>query len=156
MTDAAPGDPPAGPRRARPDDYDAIAAVVDDWWGRPILSILPRLFLDHFHATSLVSEDPEGLAAFLVGLLPPDRAGGAYIHFVGVAPRARRRGVARALYDEFFQAARRAGYGSVAAITSPLNTTSIEFHRGLGFTVDGPVRDYNGPGQDMITFHRRL
>jgi hypothetical protein len=37
-------------RTATPADYDAIAAVVDDWWGRPVRRMLPRLFLDHFHA----------------------------------------------------------------------------------------------------------
>jgi hypothetical protein len=42
-------------RPARPADYDAIAAVVDDWWGRPVLSSIPRLFLDHFHRTSLIA-----------------------------------------------------------------------------------------------------
>ena len=43
-------------RPARPEDYERIAAVADDWWGRPILQVLPRLFLDHFHRTSLVAE----------------------------------------------------------------------------------------------------
>lgn len=57
-------------RSARPADYDAIAAVVDDWWGRPVLPSLPRLFLDHFHRTSLVAEATHGLNAFLVGPVP--------------------------------------------------------------------------------------
>ncbi len=47
-------------RTAEPADYDRIIAVVDDWWGRPLRHLLPRLFLDHFHATSLV--DPRGSA----------------------------------------------------------------------------------------------
>jgi hypothetical protein len=42
-------------RPARAADYDTIATVVDDWWGRPILSSLPRLFLDHFHRTSIIA-----------------------------------------------------------------------------------------------------
>jgi ribosomal protein S18 acetylase RimI-like enzyme len=49
------GDLPAGLRQARPDDYDVISAVVDRWWGRPILDSLPRLFLDHFFGSSLVA-----------------------------------------------------------------------------------------------------
>ena len=59
----------SGARPARPDDYDAIAAVVDTWWGRPILEALPRLFLDHFHDTSLVIDGPGGPVAFLPGSL---------------------------------------------------------------------------------------
>jgi hypothetical protein len=37
------------PRSATPGDFDAIVGVVDDWWGRPMVEKLPRLFLDHLH-----------------------------------------------------------------------------------------------------------
>ena len=43
-------------RAASPADHDAVVRVVDEWWGRPIANVLPRLFLDHFHATSLIAE----------------------------------------------------------------------------------------------------
>ena len=39
-------------RTAEAADYDRVIAVVDDWWGRPLRHLLPRMFLDHFHATS--------------------------------------------------------------------------------------------------------
>ncbi len=143
-------------RTARADDYDAIAGVVDGWWGRPVLSALPRLFLDHFSQSSLVGEDAEGLACFLVGLLTSDAPHQAYIHFVGVAPRVRARGVGRLMYEEFFRVARHANRYSVSAITAPENTASIAFHRRLGFTVSEPIPDYNGPGRDMVTFRRLL
>ena len=97
------------PRPARASDYPAIAAVVDDWWGRPILGVLPRLFLDHFHHTSLVIDGPGGPLAFLVGILSPADPRQAYVHFVGVAPQARRQGVAELLYTEFFALARAGG-----------------------------------------------
>ena len=42
-------------RQAEPGDYDAIAGVIDEWWGRPVLASLPRLFFDLFHRTSLVT-----------------------------------------------------------------------------------------------------
>jgi hypothetical protein len=54
-------------RPARPEDYDAIAAVVDQWWGRPVLAALPRLYLDHFHSSSLVVDGPDGPVAFGLG-----------------------------------------------------------------------------------------
>jgi len=44
----------------------------------------------------------------------------------------------------------------VSAITAPVNLRSAEFHRSLGFTVSGPVRDYNGPGHEMLVFDRAL
>ncbi len=143
-------------RPARPEDYDAIASVVDEWWGRPIVGSLPRLFLDHFHRTSLVVETAEGLAAFLVGLVSPSVPGRAHVHFVGVAPGARGSGLARRLYREFFALAAGQGATSVTAITSPVNHGSVAFHRRMGFSVEGPVPDYDGPGKAMMVFHRGL
>lgn len=143
-------------RPARPGDYDAIAAVVDQWWGRPVLAALPRLFLDCFHRTSLVVDGPAGPEAFLIGILSPSEPEQAYIHFVGVAPEARNRGLARALYEEFFALARRDGRSMVHAITAPVNSGSIGFHRSMGFAVTRPVRDYDGPGRDFVVFERRL
>ena len=143
-------------RRARPSDYDRIAVVVDDWWGRPVLGSLPRLFLDHFHRTSLVAEHGDGLTGFLVGIVSPSELDEAYIHFVGVDPAARGIGLARNLYEQFFQIARANERQVVRAITAPVNEDSIQFHRRLGFTVTGPVADYNGPGRDVMVFERRL
>jgi len=143
-------------RAARAADYDAIAAVVDDWWGRPVLAALPRLFLDHFHASSLVIDGPAGPLAFLVGILSPSRPREAYVHFAGVAPAARGQGLGRQLYAEFFALARADGRRLVSAVTAPVNSGSVAFHRSMGFTVAGPVRDYDGPGRDFIVFERVL
>jgi ribosomal protein S18 acetylase RimI-like enzyme len=146
----------ASARPARPGDYDAIAAVVDDWWGRPVLAALPRLFLDHFHRTSLVIDGPAGLQAFLIGLLSPSEPDLAYIQFVGVSPAARGGGLGRRLYEEFFALARAGGRRRVGAVTAPVNSGSVAFHRSMGFTVTGPVADYDGPGRDKIVFEREL
>ena len=143
-------------RAARPDDYDAIAAVVDEWWGRPITSVLPRLFLDHFHRTSLIAERSAGLAGFLIGFHSPAEVDLAYIHVVGVAPAARGCGLARRLYEQFFGTAVTARRTRVRAITSPVNAGSIAFHRAMGFTVTGPIRDYDGPGIERMVFTRGL
>jgi ribosomal protein S18 acetylase RimI-like enzyme len=148
------GPPPA--RMARPDDYDAIAAVINEWWGRPVLSALPRLFLDHFHRTSLVVDGPDGPLAFLVGILSPSLPDEAYIHFVGVSPAARQLGLARRLYEEFMAMARRDSRRLVKAVTAPVNSPSIAFHRAMGFTVTGPVTGYDGPGRDYVVFERAL
>jgi ribosomal protein S18 acetylase RimI-like enzyme len=146
----------ASSRPARPADYDAIAAVVNDWWGRPVLGALPRLFLDHFYDSSLVVDGAEGPEAFLVGILSPSDPVRAYIQFVGVSPAARGRGLARQLYEEFFALARGDGRRLVSAVTAPVNSGSVAFHRALGFTVTGPVAGYDGPGHDKIFFEREL
>lgn len=126
-------------RHATPDDHDRIQPLVDDWWGRTVSSVLQPLFLDHFFSTSYVADDDEGLAGFLVGFLSPSRPEVAYVHFVGVRPGLRRSGLAHDLYDRFFDLARGDGRTEVWAITSPVNETSIAFHRAMGFEVSGPV-----------------
>ena len=141
-------------RQALPADYDAIVSVVDEWWGRPIAGVLPRLYLDHFHRTSLVAERDRELCGFLIGFHSPSVPDEAYIHFVGVAPAARGTGLARRLYEAFFTAAVRDGRLRLHAITSPVNAASIAFHRAMGFDVIGPVTDYDGPGVDRIVFER--
>lgn len=146
----------AAVRGARPDDYAAIVSVVDEWWGRPVAHMVPRLFVDHFHATSLIAERDGALAGFLIGFHSPSQPGRAYIHFVGVAPGERRTGLARHLYAVFFEAAIQAGCTTVKAITGPVNMGSIAFHRAMGFAVRGPVPDYDGPGADRMVFERSL
>ena len=143
-------------RPARPEDYGPIVAVVDAWWGRPVAAGLPRLFLDHFFSTSLVAEEQGALVGFLVGFASPARPEEAYIHFVGVSPGHRGAGLARELYERFFELARAAGGRRVRAITAPVNQASIAFHRRMGFAVSEPVPDYNGPGRPMVVFERAL
>jgi predicted GNAT superfamily acetyltransferase len=62
-------------RTAAAADYDRIIAVLDDWWGRPVRHSLPRVFLDHFYATSTVAESDGELAGFLIGFLSPSQQG---------------------------------------------------------------------------------
>lgn len=143
-------------RAAVPDDYDAIATVVEDWWGLPVLAAVPRLFLDHFHRSSLVVDGPRGPLAFLIGILSPSDPDCAYIHFAAVAPQARHAGLARMLYEEFFAVARADGRRVARAVTIPDNTGSIAFHESMGFSVTGPIPDYNGPGRPLVAFERLL
>jgi predicted GNAT superfamily acetyltransferase len=143
-------------RTARPADYDRIIRVVDEWWGRPIHGALPRLFLDHFHDTSFIAERSGELAGFIVGFCSPAQRDCAYIQFVGVAPGDRRSGLARLLYQTFFEMATENGRHAIRAVTAPVNATSIAFHAALGFTVTGPVDDYDGPSSAMVLFERRL
>jgi SAM-dependent methyltransferase len=79
----------------------------------------------------------------------------AYVHFVGVAPDARRSGVARAMYEWFFQRVLAMGCTAVECVTSPVNTGSRAFHAAMGFG-ERRVHDYDGPGEDRMLFHREL
>jgi predicted GNAT superfamily acetyltransferase len=143
-------------RAATAADYDPIITVIDAWWGRPVAHALPRLFLDHFHATSTVAEANGELAGFLIGFLSPSQPAVAYIHFVGVNPGHRGQGLARVLYERFFALAAADGRTLVSAVTAPVNAASIAFHAALGFTVSAPVTAYDGPGDAKVHFDRLL
>ncbi|MFI2030270.1 GNAT family N-acetyltransferase [Streptomyces buecherae] len=174
-------------RQAREEDHAPIVASIQTWWGetrtpeeaRELSLLLPRLFLQHFAATSLIVErrpdaeepdaaGPDGagpgeagpdeagpdeaagaLAGFLVGFHSPDRPGTAYIHFVGVHPELRHQGVARQLYERFFARAVAAGRQEVRSIVSPANKPSIAFHHSMGFRPEGG--DYESDG---VPVHR--
>jgi GNAT superfamily N-acetyltransferase len=156
-------------RNARSSDHAHINTVLIDWWGgRDLTPLLPRLFLDHFGNTSFVVEEAVAgrpLVAFLVGFLSPARADEAYIHFVGVAPDHRDRGIGAHLYERFFDLCRESGRCIVRSCTSPVNKASVEFHRQMGFSIstgdahiDGlaVTRDYNRPGDPKVCFERKL
>ena len=143
-------------RTATPGDFDPIIAVVDDWWGRPIRRALPRVFLDHFHATSTIAEADGALAGFLIGFLSPSQPDAAYIHFVGVDPALRGRGLARVLYERFFALASTDNRQVVRAITAATNAQSIAFHTAMGFTVSPSIPNYDGDGAPKVAFERRL
>ena len=143
-------------RTATPGDFDPIIAVVDDWWGRPIRQALPRVFLDHFHATSTIAEADGALAGFLIGFLSPSQPDAAYIHFVGVDPTLRGRGLARVLYERFFALASADNRPVVRAITAAKNARSIAFHAAMGFTVSPPIPNYDGDDAPKVAFERRL
>ena len=123
-------------RRAQPEDWQRVMAVMPDWWGgRDLRALLPRIFFEHFRGTSFVAEHEDELAGFLVGFVCPTHAGEGYVHFSGVAPAWRRAGVARDMYRRFGDAARVAGCTHVRAITSVVNRDSIAFHQRMGFTL---------------------
>jgi ribosomal protein S18 acetylase RimI-like enzyme len=148
------------------EDYEHVAAVVDEWWGgRPIRALLPRLFFEHFNPTSFAIGSSAELQAFLVGFVSQTHPSTAYIHFVGVNPSSRARGLGRKLYEHYFQVVRALGCTEVHCITSPVNTGSIAFHRKMGFEllpgsgeVGGiPVAlNHAGEGQHRVRFQKKL
>jgi ribosomal protein S18 acetylase RimI-like enzyme len=153
-------------RHATPSDYDVIIAVLNDWWGgRRMADMVPRLFFIHFRDTSFVAEDDGEVVGFLTGFLSQTSDDEAYIHFAGVRPDRRGRGIARALYDHFLDAAVARGRSVVRCVTSSVNTESVSFHQHMGFAIEpgdatvGGVdvhRAYDGPGEDRVVFVRKL
>jgi GNAT superfamily N-acetyltransferase len=142
-------------RQAEPDDYGRVIGVVDEWWGgRPMAAMLPKLFFVHFRDTSFVADDDGVIAGFLCGFLSQSFADEAYIHFVGVEPAWRGRGIARLLYERFFEAV--APRTIVRAVTSSVNERSIAFHAALGFDTSRVEENYDGRGESRVLLERRL
>lgn len=153
-------------RSATEDDYNKIIPVVNEWWGgRNVADMLPRLFFVHFRNTSFVIEANNEPLAFLCGFISQAETEQAYIHFIGVHPEYRKKGLAKKLYYVFFNLARECRCREVHCVTSPINQVSITFHKKIGFQIKhGNQNDkgmpftagYDGPGQDRVLFVKAL
>ncbi|MGI9048667.1 MAG: GNAT family N-acetyltransferase [Rubrobacteraceae bacterium] len=152
-------------RNLREVDHAEIITFVDEWWGgRHVSDKLPRLFFKYFRDTSFVLEEDGRILAFLIGIIPKDSEE-AYIHFVGIHPDHRKTGLAKRLYETFLDEARDRECKRVRCITSPVNKTSVSFHTGMGFEIeggDGEVdgvsihTNYDGDGKDKVLFVKKL
>jgi ribosomal protein S18 acetylase RimI-like enzyme len=142
-------------RNAEASDYGRVNAVIDEWWGgRRMAAMLPKLFFVHFRDTSFVAEEAGALAGFLCGFRSQTFTDEAYIHFVGVDPGRRTRGLGRELYQRFFEAV--APRTVVRAVTSPVNERSVAFHRALGFDVERVDESYDGRGEARVLLVKNL
>jgi ribosomal protein S18 acetylase RimI-like enzyme len=146
------------------DDYFEVIDALDQWWDYQAAearrdqraALVPRLFFQHFTDTSIVLVDQHRLVGFLIGFLSQSRADEAYIHFVGIDPSYRGRGLGAELYERFFAIARMHQRCTVRAITSISNTGSQAFHRRMGFSVSDPIANYDGQGGTHVLFVREL
>ena len=153
-------------RNTKPSDHGRIISVIQDWWGgRDLRAMVPRLFLMHFCDTSFIVEKEGEMIGFLVGFLSPSVPKEGYIHFIGVHPDFRKKGLAETLYHRFFELCRKNKRTLVRSCTSPVNRGSIEFHKRMGFQIepgDGEVDgfpvtlDYNRPGDHKVLFMKTL
>lgn len=153
-------------REAEPSDYPHLISVINAWWGgRNMVDMLPKLFFVHFRQTSFVAESDGKRVGVLIGFLSQTFDNEAYIHFAGVHPEFRKKGVGRSLYAHFLEVVQSLGRDIVRCVTSPINKPSIAFHQRMGFriepgtkTADGiPVAgDYDGKGNDRVVFRKQI
>ncbi|MBA2693911.1 MAG: GNAT family N-acetyltransferase [Rubrobacter sp.] len=142
-------------RNLRESDHEQILAVVDEWWGRPMSDKLPRLFFRHFEDTSFVVDGDGEISTFPIGFVSQSRTDEAYVHFAGVHPKHRGRGVVKSLYERFFEEVRGRGCSRVRCVTSPANEASIAFHESLGFEAETHP-DYDGDGRPKVVFEKDI
>lgn len=147
-------------------DYHAIITKLDNWWGgRRMTDMLPKLFFNHFSNTSFIIHNEELIKGFLIGFISQADSIG-YVHFVGVNPEYREQGIGKGLYRLFFDKLKKLGVPEVECVTSPINETSIRFHKKLGFSIQSGDcvnengisfrKNYDGPGEDRVVFRRKI
>ena len=137
------------------DDLVWVADEQEQFWGERNLSHLHHPMLIHqFGRTALVARDADGdVVAYLFGFVTTEGIG--YIHLVGVRRGHRRKGLARALYEEFERRAKLLGARRLESFTQPANTTSIAFHTALGFAA-AETGGYVGEGETRTVFKKPL
>ena len=107
-------------------DYKSVISVVDEWWGgRHMADKLPKLFFRHFNDTSFVAEEVGEFVGFLIGFISQSHVDEVYIHFVGIHPDYRGKGIGKKLYFAFFEQVEKKGCKVIHCITSPVNKASI-------------------------------
>jgi len=153
-------------RHVETSDYPFIISEVNEWWGgRNMADMLPKLFFVHFRQTSFVAEHGGNIVGFLVGFVSQTFSNEAYIHFAGVHPEFRKKGLGCALYDRFIEDVKKIGCNLVRCVTSPINKGSVSFHLSMGFSIEPSKKDiegipvaenYDGKGGDRVLFYKTL
>ncbi len=153
-------------RNMKSSDYNIIKPVINEWWGgRDMSHMVPKLFFVHFQNTSFVAEEDGEIVGFLIGFTSQSNDYEAYIHFIGVQPEYRGQQIGKSLYHQFFHIAQQNDRNVIRCITSPVNKSSIAYHKRMGFDiVEGDKfenetsvhSNYDGPGQDRVLFSKNL
>ena len=153
-------------REATVGDHARIQDVMVDWWGgRDLRASSPKVMLIHFSNTSFVAEADGELAGFLIGFFSQIEPDTGYIHFAGVHPGYRDRGIGRTLYEKFYDRCKTGGRQTIKSCTAPINRSSINFHKSLGFdivkgdtVIDGVEvsTTFMGPKDPLVLFVKNL
>lgn len=145
-------------------DFDQILTEFGTFWDHNrTLPLHHPTLINEFGDSAFAIREGARVVAYLFGFLSQTERVG-YIQLISVRQGYRRKGLARKLYDRFTEFASERGCQHLKAITSPVNTLSISFHRSIGMMPIGDntaskapvVKDYAGPGEDRVVFMKRI
>ena len=123
-------------RNVEKSDQDRILDVMVNWWGgRDLRNLVFSGLFTHFTDTCFVVEENNAMIAFLLGYLVQNNTKEAYINWIGVHPDFRNKGIARLLYERFYDVAKKNGRNNITCGTSIVNVKSMEWHKKMGFSV---------------------
>ncbi|MGD0855454.1 MAG: GNAT family N-acetyltransferase [Dehalococcoidia bacterium] len=141
-------------------DFDQILTEFNEFWDSDrTLALHHPTLINEFGNSAFIIRDGPKVVAYLFGFLSQTFPIG-YIQLLSVRQGYRKQGLARRLYDHFTGFAVARECTKLKAITSPVNTLSIAFHKSIGMmptgkdTIDGipVIKDYSGPGKDRVVF----
>jgi len=145
-------------------DFDQILIEFKEFWdSERTLALHHPTLVNEFGDSAFVVKDGEKVVAYLFGFFS-QTAPVAYVQLLAVRQGHRKLGLARRLYDHFSEYALEHGCTKLKAITSPVNTLSIAFHKSIGMMPVGEdicnsvpvIRDYSGPGKDRVVFMKDI
>jgi predicted GNAT superfamily acetyltransferase len=145
-------------------DFDQIINEFGQFWDhdRTLLLHHPTLIYE-FGNSAFIIKDRQKVLAYLFGFISQTGPVG-YVQLLSVRQGYRKQGLARQLYDHFTIFALAHGCKQLKAITSPVNTLSIAFHKSIGMMPVGDnivddvpvIKDYSGPGKDRVIFMKDI
>jgi ribosomal protein S18 acetylase RimI-like enzyme len=108
---------------------------------------------------SLVARDELATVAGYVCVGPTPMTQATWdLYWIAVASDQQGRGIGRVLYAEAVEHIRAAGGRQVRIETSSTESYAATggFYERLGFSIDGRLRDFYAPGDDLLIFYRQL
>jgi ribosomal protein S18 acetylase RimI-like enzyme len=80
------------------------------------------------------------------------------LYWIAVSPAVQGRGLGKQLYEAFAQSLRARGGAQVRIETSSKESYAGTggFYERLGFSIDGRLRDFYAPGDDLLIFYRAI
>ncbi|XZF14924.1 N-acetyltransferase family protein [Chitinophagaceae bacterium MMS25-I14] len=146
------------------DDFIWILQHLTEFWDNERTQPFHHpIFLYEFGNSAFVLREDDRIIAYLFGFISQTGKTG-YIHLAAVHHNYKKKGLGIAMYDHFETYARNSGCAKLKAITTPVNTASIAFHKKAGMQLLGEkngdgievIKDYSGPGQDRVVFEKEL
>jgi ribosomal protein S18 acetylase RimI-like enzyme len=135
-------------RDPTPDDAPTIVSLAASVIGEPRATALVRAHVERREV--LVAEDRGAAVGFLA--YRTDWFQCTFVSLVVVAEDARRRGIARALFQAL---ERRSASARLFSSTEETNAVAIQMHRALGFIPSGHI-DNLPQGYRELLFYKRL
>jgi L-2,4-diaminobutyric acid acetyltransferase len=122
------------------DDASSIWELVSDSQVLDVNSCYLYLLLCRdFAETCLVAENEQGLAGFLTAYRPPTRPDALFVWQIGVAPHARRQGLALRMLMHLLASPACGDVLTVEATISPSNTASRRLFESLARVLEAPL-----------------